>query len=211
MSAIQDLVEYYSYMQCKFEEYITQIQEDHDVPDSVLRSILARPEFQDMIMGKEPMREDSTLIKTSEKKGECAGECMAVMKSGARKGEACGKKVSDKSNTGRYCGTHVKQETECQEKKEDHDLEGVVFRLNKFGNWVFGDTGLILQSGEVKKIIGKQLSDGHIYDLEDDDIALCKMRKFKFILNYSKGTVEKTFTVASNSNTLEHTSKIALL
>jgi len=215
MSSIQ-LSEFFLHIQEKFKEFIIQLQIDHNIPEKTLLRILEQDEFQNFAAGIEFSKVTKKPVKSTKPKEEPAGECMAVVKSGIRKGQACGKKISDKSDTGRYCGVHAKleQTPEAIKKKEEDELDGILFLKNKYNNYAFGDTGLILESDTVRKVIGRQLPDGNILDLTNDDIALCKLRKLKFIRNYSGRNLPQDSVsgseVLEGASTVEHTSKMSL-
>jgi hypothetical protein len=157
-------------------KYINELNNITDIPKETLIDIFQHSDI------KNPLKIQITGKCLGKKGNSTDKECIALIKSGARKGAPCGKKVSTKSISESYCGTHYKLE---DKKDKDNEIDGLLFRLNKWNNYTFGDTGLVLKSDKEKKIIGKQTIDGVIVDLSEDDIALCKMRKLKFIKNYS--------------------------
>lgn len=188
------LAEFAVYVEDKFKLFIRKIKDEYNIPEETLLKILSHKDFSKLLLSR-PIKS---------KKDNLEGECSAELKSGARKGEMCGKKISVKSETGKYCGTHVKLETisAVKEKQALDDIGGLVFRLNKWNNYTFGETGLILKSKTEKKVIGKQLTDGIILDLGPDDISICKRWKLKFIEKYSgKNTQDKEEIVENNTNT----------
>jgi hypothetical protein len=204
------LISFFLYVEDKFGKFITEVQDELNIPEEILKDILARQEFRDIFSGK---HKQYKVILSNSKEVKKEEGCISKLKSGARKGELCGKKISASSDTKKYCGMHIKLETVAAVKdKQAEELDGPVFRLNRWNNFAFGDTGLILKSGTERQVIGKQLSDGSIVDLSTDDICLCKRRSLKFIARYSKK--EEIFNNSdeevNTSSTISHTSKIAL-
>lgn len=59
---------------------------------------------------------------------------------------------------------------------------------NKYGNYVHNDTGLVFSKTD-KTVLGKQMEDGKIVDLQKEDIEVCNQYKFKYKLpeNLNKG------------------------
>ncbi len=205
------LAEFAVYIQDKFSLFISEVQRECKISAATMRDILARNDIQDLLACKAPeAKMASKQVESESDNDTCDDGCKAELKTGERKGESCGRTVSKKSATRKYCGAHVRLETTgAVREKQGEDLDGVVFRLNRWNNFTFGETGLILKSGTEKKIIGKQLSDGSVVDLSDDDISLCKRRKIKFVRNYSKKDAAVGAEV-KGSSTIEHTSKIPL-
>lgn len=117
--------------------------------------------------------------------------CRAIIKSGQRKGEECGKSVKD----GEFCKTHSKKE-HVEEKtnkvviEDDEDI--LIIKKNKYNNFVYGNTGLIFKSSLEKYIVAKEGTNGEWLPLDEIDIDLCKEYnlKWKIIQNKIKG--EKT-------------------
>lgn len=201
------LDEFAEYVQGKFTEFINVLEEELEVPRATIVTILARKEFQEL---SQDVSSNSPLKSPSGSTCESNG-CIAMIKSGVRRGQECGKKISLQSESKNYCGTHLKHETlGAVREKEAEAIDGFIFRLNDKGRYVFGDTGLILKSVDDKKIIGKQLPDGSVADLTEEDIALCKRRKLRFIESYSMQHVAATATEAKGCDTLQHTAKIKL-
>ncbi len=187
-----------------FSKYIEALQSELNVSDDTLREILTQSEFMDILdvkvitgsksrklvgdkdkndkndkeAGKKEKKEKKERKEKKDKPPEETRTCIATIKLKARFGEECGKKVSLKSESKNYCGVHLKQETVKQEEKIPEDVAGDIFRLNKQGNFVFGETGLVLKNEKEKIVIGKQTPDG-VIDLSEDDIQLCQLRKFR--------------------------------
>ena len=109
--------------------------------------------------------------------------CVYKLKSGLRKGQECGKKISPKSETRKFCGIHLKKENVYESKTVDVDNEDDVFviRKNKFDNFVYGNTGLVFKSSKHKFIVGRQNNHtGKVEKLSDNDIDLCKKYKLRY-------------------------------
>jgi hypothetical protein len=113
--------------------------------------------------------------------------CCALIKSGERKGDPCGKAISKKSTSGKYCGRHLKLENSAEflRKKEEEEIGGPVFRASKHGHFTFGETGLVLEPKK-RIIIGRESTEGKMEDLDEDAITLCRKFRFKFVRDYSK-------------------------
>lgn len=180
MATFQD---YFENLDRKFNEYIQQLSIRYNISIKDLKNILT--DMKEYI--KINMNNDTKTNKTN-KKGKITSDqvCIGKIKSGPNKGNDCGKKVSDKSVTGKFCNRHLDNE----QKHQDEELKGSLFRLNKFNNFAFSDTGLILKSKTEMYIIGKQLPDGTIQDLTTDDIEICKINKFKYCSNYSQKMIK---------------------
>lgn len=63
-------------------------------------------------------------------------------------------------------------------KKINQTLPSILVKRNKFGNYEHLESHLILDK-EDKVVIGKQLDDGTIADITDEDIEICKKYKFE--------------------------------
>jgi hypothetical protein len=192
-------IHYGNFIEEKISEFISELNTQCDIADGTLMEVWKKIKDRGMKGVFEFKQETKREQKEEHKK------CEAKMKNGARKGEDCGKNVSKNSKTGRFCGSHLKQETE--EAKSD-DSEGIIFKKNSYGNFAFGNTGLILKSAKDHRIIGKQTSNGSIIDLSEDDINLCKQRRLAYIPNYHS-SLEKQGPVG-DTNTVKFTSQIPL-
>lgn len=116
--------------------------------------------------------------------------CIHILSRG-RVGETCGKTVARKSETKKYCSTHVNQYENPEKsriaerkpsekkgsKKTSQEPEPEIFRFqkSKFGNYTF--RGLVANAE--KKIYGRETESGSIIPLTDEDINLCNKYKFK--------------------------------
>jgi|LauGreSuBDMM15SN_2_FD.fasta_scaffold30966_3 hypothetical protein len=97
--------------------------------------------------------------------------CKALIKSGARKGEECGKVIKCGE---RACKLHSKAKEPIEESEPLQEDEIYIIRKNAFNNFVYGNTGLIFKSSTEKHIVAKEGSKGEWLPLEEDDINLCK-------------------------------------
>ena len=61
---------------------------------------------------------------------------------------------------------------------------------NKYGNYVHNDTGLVFSKTD-KTVLGKQMEDGKIVDLQKEDIEVCNQYKFKYKLPENYENSEK--------------------
>jgi hypothetical protein len=112
--------------------------------------------------------------------------CKSIIKSGNRKGEECGKKVfSIGDEEFEYCVKHINtnqnlSKKETLKEQEDINSEELVIKKNNFGNFVFGQSGLIIKSAKEKYVVAKEGKNGEWNPLEEKDILMCK----KFHLRY---------------------------
>jgi hypothetical protein len=161
-------------------KFIAKLAQDYDLSEEYIQSLVDNIKNDST---KELKSKETKLIKSD--KLDSNSTCIALMKTGARKGEACGFKTSAKSSSGNYCGRHIKSEEEKStliSKKDNDEFEGQIlfYKDNKTGRYVYGNTGLVLKNEKEKIIIGKQI-DGIVVDLSPDDIALCKIKRFRYI------------------------------
>ena len=112
--------------------------------------------------------------------------CRALIKSGARKGEECGKAVKSGE---RACKVHSKAKEPIEEPEPLQEDEIYIIRKNAFNNFVYGNTGLIFKSSTEKYIVAREGSKGEWLSLEEDDINLCKKNglRWKKIENKVRG------------------------
>jgi hypothetical protein len=119
--------------------------------------------------------------------------CNAVIKTGKRKGEECGKPVKDGYEK---CKTHLKNNEEeavpsyISKVEEEEDI--LVIKKNKFNNFVYGNTGLIFKSSLEKYIVAKEGSNGQWLPLDEYDIEMCKQYNLKWKVINNKQRGEKT-------------------
>ncbi len=99
--------------------------------------------------------------------------CKEVIKSGARKGEECGKLLKQGE---KYCKTHSKtlSKREPEDEEEEEESTKLIIRKNEYNNFVYGNTGLIFKSSLEKYIVARQGPKGEWFSLEDEDINKCK-------------------------------------
>jgi hypothetical protein len=72
-----------------------------------------------------------------------------------------------------------KVETTDVVKKLTSNISVIPIRRNKYGNLEHPETGLVFDK-KTENVTGKQLDNGTISDLTDDDIEMCKKFKFKY-------------------------------
>lgn len=167
-----------------FGKFSDKIQHEYSITQEEIDQILKDIEGTENNKKLKPSKK--AVSKKKKETNEEKKTCISDIKTGKRKGELCGIKVSDKSTTGNYCTRHLKCENAVEKVSEKEEITGPLFRKNKYGNFVYGDTGLMLKSNKEQIVIGKQLQDGNIEDLTDEDIEVCKRNKFKFVREYSK-------------------------
>jgi len=112
--------------------------------------------------------------------------CKALIKSGARKGEECGKVIKCGE---RACKLHSKAKEPIEEPEPLQEDEIYIIRKNAFNNFVYGNTGLIFKSSTEKYIVAREGSKGEWLSLEEEDINLCKKNglRWKRIENKVRG------------------------
>ena len=112
--------------------------------------------------------------------------CRALIKSGARKGEECGKSIKHGE---RACKVHSKAKEPVEEPEPLQEDEIYIIRKNAFNNFVYGNTGLIFKSSIEKYIVAREGSKGEWLPLEEEDINLCKKNglRWKKIENKVRG------------------------
>lgn len=198
---------YKKFMESKVHEFISELSEQYNIPEDLLLEVWAKIARRQM----EQMFGHTTGENTSGKvtKSKPEGGCQAILKSGHRRTQTCGNNISLKSKSGRFCTTHVKLENTSECEPPIDESEGVVFKKNKWGNYAFGDTGLILKAQDDQRIIGKQKPDGAIIDLTEDDMKLCKRRRLAYVPNYHANLIQQA--PSDSANTITFTSQIAFL
>lgn len=186
---------YRMFINSKIDSYISELHTRLEINQDLLSNT-----WKEILSGKG---------KTS--KNEIASDegCSAILKNGSRKDQKCGNKICKKSITARFCSAHLKLENSPVEEKKSNDIDGFIFKKNKYGNFAFGNTGLILKGQNDHEVIGKQRPDGSIIDLSEEDIQLCKRRQFKYVPNYHAKLIEQT--PSNLSNTIGFTSQIQFL
>jgi hypothetical protein len=107
--------------------------------------------------------------------------CRAILKSGGRQGQECGKKVfSHSGEEFDYCIKHISQQEQNEKKQQQEDDNKMIIHKNEYGNFVFGKSGLIIKSPKEKYVVAKEGKNGQWLALTSDDIMNCK----KFHLRY---------------------------
>jgi hypothetical protein len=112
--------------------------------------------------------------------------CKVLIKSGARKGEECGKSIKGGE---RACKSHSKSKEPVEEPQPLEEDEIYIIRKNGFNNFVYGNTGLIFKSSTEKYIVAREGSKGEWLPLEAEDIEVCKKNglRWKKIENKVRG------------------------
>lgn len=112
--------------------------------------------------------------------------CKALIKSGARKGEECGKSIKAGE---RACKLHSKTKEPVEEPQPLEEDEIYIIRKNAFNNFVYGNTGLIFKSSTEKYIVAREGLKGEWLPLEAEDIEVCKKNglRWRKIENKVKG------------------------
>jgi len=161
---MSNLVEVSQYINSRTYEFIEKLKETYDIKEDELNKIIKNINMN--------ITKKKKVIATNEIK------CCAVMKTGSRKGQQCLGKVKE----GSYCNRHSKLEGSSLENSQEPKLDyEYTARLNRFNRYEFGKTGLIFKSQNEIYVIGKQLDDGNIIKLSDEDKELCKKYKLKYI------------------------------
>lgn len=146
------------------------------------------------------------VLKKASTKSSSKSKCIHPNAKGGKKGQPCGVSVSEESKTGNYCKKHLTQEGKEEKnvetkktapvkvKKEEVILskqelkeqiekrtQEVEVRRNKHGNWEHYGSGIVLDK-QTRKAYGRQLDDGSVAPLSEEDIEVCKCVGFKYIL-----------------------------
>lgn len=124
--------------------------------------------------------------------------CRAIIKSGIKSGTLCGKKCMANLD---YCRVHkskLSPKTTLKFISDDEEDEvpdsKVIIRKNKFNNFVYGDTGLIIKSATEKYVVAKEGAYGEWTPLSTKDIELCnklQLRHKLIDLNFQGETTNK--------------------
>ena len=145
------------------------------------------------------------VLKKASAKSTSKTKCIHPIAKGDKKGQPCGVSVSDESKSGNYCKKHLTQEGKEEKKVEkkpapvkakkeevilskqelkeqiEKRTQEVEVRRNKFGNWEHYGSGIVLDK-QTRKAYGRQLDDGNVAPLSEEDIEICKCVGFKYIL-----------------------------
>lgn len=160
--------------------------------------------WKDLHADLESIPSISKVVKKTQKKKDKSDKsdededegCVHILTRGPNKDGACGKKISNKSQTGHYCSVHLNQENKVKpskkgkEKKKDKDDAIVKIKITKdpnYGRYVHAGTGLVFKSAQEKIVTGFQDDDGDLHKLSKKDIDNCK--KYRFV--YDKECVEE--------------------
>jgi hypothetical protein len=126
------------------------------------------------------LKKNNVKNKNNNNNKEIMSGCKAIIKTGNRKGEECGKKVFVYANEEfDYCVKHINNQKE-EENKQQEKEDILIIKKNFFGNFVFGESGLIIKSSKEKYVVAKEGKSGEWLPLSEEDIMLCK----KFHLRY---------------------------
>jgi hypothetical protein len=132
-----------------------------------------------------------------------------LLKSGDNKGKPCGKKINKNSTTGRFCSMHYKkaeqENTKTVTVKREEEIEGLVIKKDRYGHFVYGNTGLVFKNNKDKYIYAKTNEDGVLSNISEDDILVCKKYSLKFKRN---GLPIEPKT--KPKSTLDHTKNMSL-
>jgi hypothetical protein len=97
----------------------------------------------------------------------------------------------------------IKKKEIINTKENKVDKSKMVIDINKFGNFVFGNTGLVFNND--KKIIAKEGPNGEWLTLKSEDVEICKQYKLKYqVIQHERKLPENTkvltrgFTILRN-------------
>ena len=221
---MSNLKEYIPLCVCKFideinEKYSINSEELINIWDNISQINIKDNIKVEKIEKKINKNEKEERIQEKEKTNKT---CIYIMKSGKNNGQACGVKVSDKSQLEMFCNRHIKEEekvlkvrggkiekditNEKEEKEEKEELkpksgktikdfiqpikpeianlvesqrQKISVVRNKFGNYEHQQTRFVLDSTD-RLFYGKQIDDGRVIELNDEDISICKLYNMKF-------------------------------
>lgn len=201
-SAIESVVN--EYLQTKHNVTLTVLLECYKTARGPSKDY--EVEDEDIPMPSPQKVEKKTInevLKKASAKSTSKAKCIHPNSKGKNAGQPCGVSVSDESKTGNYCKKHLSQEEEkkvvekkpvVKAKKEEVILskqelkeqiekrtQEVEVRKNKYGNWEHYGSGIVLDK-QTRKAYGRQLDDGTVSPLSEEDIEICKYVGFKYIL-----------------------------
>lgn len=120
-------------------------------------------------------------------------ECIHILTSGPRKNLPCSKKttlIPETNIPSDFCSIHYNKSKDTKEQistekpvtseSQTNDEDFIVIRKNKFNNFVFGKTGLIIKSSKEKYIVAKESDNGDWLPLSEEDIEDCKRYHLKY-------------------------------
>jgi hypothetical protein len=119
--------------------------------------------------------------------------CKQPFKSGKRKGEQCGGKISEQSITKLYCKKHLKEETKKKTKKQTvkeitNWAKNIIQRVNgeqsiygvvKMGTYYIYPQLMFIIEPVTNKVVGR-LYNNSVRELLKTDVELCKMYNFEY-------------------------------
>jgi hypothetical protein len=219
---MSNLKEYIPLCICKF---IDKINEKYNINSDELLNIwdsISQINIKDIKLENNEKNEKKISRNEKEEKiiekEKSSKTCIYIMKSGKNNGQACGSKISDKSQLEMFCNRHIKEEEKVIkarggkiEKNEEEKEESVEVKpksgksikdfiqpikpeianlvesqrqkisviRNKFGNYEHQQTKFVLDVSD-KLFYGKQIDDGRVIELNDEDISICKLYNMKF-------------------------------
>ena len=186
---LNSFFQYISVLDNKFTTYVNELKNIYKLSNDDISEILEElnkiSKSSDIKATKNINTSNSKAVEKPE-----ISKCSFILKSGVRQGNECGNKVCLQSKTKKYCGKHLKAEEtdyDNSDKKSSEEQIKPIFRINKFGNFVYGETGLMLNNKTEKIVIGKQLVDGNILELSQLDMEICERNQFKYISKNKHG------------------------
>jgi len=209
-SAIESVVN--EYLQTKHNVTLSVLLECYKTASSDAKPWDSKPhevEDEDIPMSSPQKVEKKTInevLKKASAKATSKSKCIHPIAKGDKKGQPCGVAVSDESKSGNYCKKHLTQEGKEEKKVEtkkaapvkakkeevilskqelkeqiEKRTQEVEVRRNKYGNWEHYGSGIVLDK-QTRKAYGRQLEDGTVAPLSEEDIEVCKCVGFKYIL-----------------------------
>lgn len=117
--------------------------------------------------------EDNDEYESPNKEKKKYKKCKYLYTRGDKTNKECGSKILDKTYD--YCSKHRNKE----DKKTNINPDNIVIQLNKkINKYVHTETGYVFFSRE-KIVVYSRLVDGVLSELTDEDIAICKLYRFK--------------------------------
>lgn len=118
--------------------------------------------------------DNSDEYESPNKEKEKYKKCKYLYARGDKTNKECGSKILDKTYD--YCSKHRNKE---DKNKTNINPDNIVIQLNKkINKYVHTESGYVFFSRE-KIVVYSRLVDGVLSELTDEDIAICKLYRFK--------------------------------
>lgn len=174
---MQELLQFATEYSNKFDNFLKQISEKHDIPKDVLLSY-----WNNTI----PISNDTNSItpvstpKSDTSTSETSDRCNYVYSRGDKKGMRCTKKPKN----GCYCGLHKKSQKAIKSPIKPNTIiekPKLILKCHTKYKQFYHHKETNLLFNKNKFVIGKIDDEGNKVELDDESIKLCQEWKFKYI------------------------------